>query len=104
MLSSCRWFRECRLALRPALLGPFDCGDGNRVAAADLLRFHGPAINAATEEKGAWLLSQMRHARLLTAEHAPEGAFRPELLEEALGVPAAAKPAPARKRKATAPL
>jgi NitT/TauT family transport system ATP-binding protein len=104
VLSSCRWFRECRPALRSALLGPFDCGDGNQVAAADLLRFHGPAINAATEEKGAWLLSQMRHARLLTAERAPEGAFRPELLEEALGVPVPAQPLPARKRKATAAL
>jgi NitT/TauT family transport system ATP-binding protein len=101
LLGSCRWFRDSRAALRPALLGPFDCGDGNRVAAADLLRFHGPAINAPTEEKSNWLLAQMRHAKLLTAEHAPQGAFRPDLLEEALGSPAEkAAAAPPRKRKA----
>ena len=102
MLSSLHWFRECRPALRPALLGPFDCGDGNRIAAADLLRFHGPTLNGATEEKAVWLLAQMRHAKLLTAERAPEGAFRPELLEEALGPAVAVKPAPPRKRKTAA--
>lgn len=102
LLASCRWFRESRAALRPALLGPFDCGDGNRIAAADLLRFHGPGINEPTEEKAAWLLSQMRNAKLLTAERAPEGAFRPDLLEEALGgiQVAAPSPPPARRRKA----
>ena len=84
MLSSQRCFRESRAALRPALLGPFDCGDGNRIAAADLLRFHGPTLNAPTEEKAVWLLSQMRHAKLLTTERTPPGAFRPDLLEEAL--------------------
>ena len=84
LLSSCRWFRDNQAALRPALLGPFDCGDGNRVAAGDLLRFHGPAINSATEDKGAWVLAQMRAAGLLTAEHVPEGALRPDLLEHAL--------------------
>lgn len=85
LLASCRWFRDNRAALRPALLGPFDCGDGNRIAAVDMLRFHGPGINEPTEEKAAWLLSQMRHAKLLNAERAPEGAFRPELLAEAIG-------------------
>lgn len=99
LLSSQRWFRECRAALRPALLGPFDCGDGNRIAAADLLRFHGPTLNAPTEEKAVWLLSQMRHAKLLTMERAPEGAFRPDLLEEALGPPVVAKTAAPRKHK-----
>ena len=91
--------RECRLALRPALLGPFDCGNGNRIAASDLLRFHGPTLNAPTGEKAVWLLAQMRHAKLLTTERAPEGAFRPELLEEALNMPSPAKPAaPGRKK------
>ena len=86
----------------PALLGPFDCGDGNRIAAADLLRFHGPTLNAPNEEKAVWLLSQMRHARLLTAEVAPVGAFRPDLLEEALGPPEAVKPAVLKKKRAAA--
>ena len=104
MLSSQRWFRECRLALRPALLGPFDCGDGNRIAAADLLRFHGPTLNAPTEEKAVWLLAQMRHAKLLTTERAPEGAFRPDLLEEALGQPLPPKRTPARQKKMAAAL
>ena len=102
MLSSQRWFRDCRAALRPALLGSFDCGDGNRIAAADLLRFHGPALNAPTEDKAVWLLSQMRHAKLHTAERAPAGAFRPDLLEEALGPPVPAKPAATRKKMAAA--
>ena len=99
LMGSCRWFRDCRAALRPALLGPFDCGDGNRVAAHDLLRFHGPGLNSPTEDKAAWILAQMRLARLSTAERAPDGAFRPDLLEEALGSGLPAKPAPARKRK-----
>ena len=100
ILSSQRCFREVRAALRAALLGPFDCGDGNRIAAAELLRFHGPTVNAPTEEKAVWLLAQMRHARLLTVERPPPGAFRPDLLEEALGPPVAVKPAAPRKKKA----
>ena len=89
LLGSSPWFRECRAALRPALLGPFDCGDGNRVAAAELLRFHGVGVNQPSAEKAGWVLSQLRHAKLLGAERAEEGAFRPDLLEEALGVPEA---------------
>ena len=99
LLASCRCFRDSRAALRPALLGPFDCGDGNRIAAQDLLRFHGPAINAPTEEKTQWLLAQMRHAKLLTAERAPQGAFRPDFLEEALGPPPPAPKAVAAPKK-----
>ena len=73
--------------------------DGEASYAADLLRFHGPTLNAPTEEKAVWLLSQMRHAKLLTMERAPEGAFRPDLLEEALGPPVVAKTAAPRKHK-----
>lgn len=103
MLGSCRWFRDHRPALRPALLGPFDCGDGNRVAAADLLRFHGPTVNAATDEKATWLLNHMRLANLLPADAAPGRAFRPELLEEALGAPRSGASARApRKRRSAA--
>ncbi len=104
MLSSQRWFRECRAALRPALLGPFDCGDGNKIASADLLRFHGPTVNAATEEKAVWLLAQMRHAKLLTAERVPEGAFRPDLLESALAPAWIDPPAPPPTRRRKAPV
>lgn len=100
ILSSQRCFREVRAALRPALQGPFDCDDGNRIAAAELLRFHGPTVNAPTGEKAVWLLAQTRHARLLTVERPPPGAFRPDLLEEALGPPVAVKPVAPRKKKA----
>lgn len=91
ILSSQRFFREVRAALRPALQGPFDCNDGNRIAAAESQRVHGPTVNAPTGEKAVWLLAQTRHARFLTVERPPPGAFRPDLLEEALGPPVAVK-------------
>ncbi|MDB6135627.1 MAG: nitrate transporter ATP-binding protein [Verrucomicrobiales bacterium] len=86
LLSGCPWFQELRLSLRPALLGPFDCGDGSRLAPRDLLRFHGDGLNFPGPEKAEWILSSMRQANLLPASHTRhEGAFRPDLFEEALG-------------------
>lgn len=85
LLGASPWFRECRAALRPALIGPFDGGDGQRVEAADWLRFYGAGANAPTAEQEAWVLGQLREAKLLGAEWGAEGAFRPDLLAAALG-------------------
>ncbi|MES2708106.1 MAG: CmpA/NrtA family ABC transporter substrate-binding protein [Verrucomicrobiota bacterium] len=94
LLSACPWFRDVPASLRPALLGPFDCGDGTRLTARSLLRFHGDGLNFPSAEKADWILSGMRQSGLLPVTPARhEGAFRPDLFEEALGP--APVPAPA---------
>lgn len=86
LLSACPWFRDVRHALRPALLGPFECGENVRVPAAELLRFHGHGLNFPNPERTAWLLSEMRASGMLPPDSIRhDGAFRPDLLEEALG-------------------
>lgn len=95
LLSGCPWFRDVRPSLRPALLGPFDCGDGTRLPAHELLRFHGGGLNVPTPEKAAWLLAGMRQDGQISpggGGSTSEG-FRPDLLEEALGA-SPSSPAP----------
>jgi len=45
--------------LRPALVGPFDRGQGEPAAEPELLRFHGGGSNAPDRDDAVWILTQL---------------------------------------------
>ena len=70
--------------LAPALVGPFDCGDGRTVPADDFLVFHRDEANAPTQARGAALLRQLIAAGLVPPSAAAEPGLPGRLFREDL--------------------